>query len=160
MTVIYDKVAVIGMGLIGASIALAARRGGLATTIIGSDQSPEVAAVVARLQLVDSFEVDAAHAVADADLVILAVPVGAVGKIAEQVVPPDQPKDRLSAMLARIYAMILLGCHRIRLLEPNIQGQVLDLNRFLMNAIGLSFRLTLVKPISCVLSPLSPVLVQ
>ena len=61
MTVIYDKVAVIGMGLIGASIALAARRGGLATTIIGSDQSPEVAAVVARLQLVDSFEANAVH---------------------------------------------------------------------------------------------------
>ena len=87
MTVIYDKVAVIGMGLIGASIALAARRGGLAKTIFGSDQSPEVAAVVARLQLVDSFEADAVHAVADADLVILAVPVGAVGKIAEQIVP-------------------------------------------------------------------------
>ncbi|MDB2498574.1 prephenate/arogenate dehydrogenase family protein [Alphaproteobacteria bacterium] len=87
MTVIYDKVAVIGMGLIGASIALAARRGGLATTIIGSDQSPEVATAVARLQLVDSFETDAVHAVADADLVILAVPVGAVGKIAEQIVP-------------------------------------------------------------------------
>lgn len=87
MTVIYDKVAVIGMGLIGASIALAARRGGLATTIIGSDQSPEVATAVARLQLVDLFEADAVHAVADADLVILAVPVGAVGKIAEQIVP-------------------------------------------------------------------------
>jgi cyclohexadieny/prephenate dehydrogenase len=87
MTVIYDKVAVIGMGLIGASIALAVRRGGLAKTIFGSDQSPEVAAVVARLQLVDSFEADAVHAVADADLVILAVPVGAVGKIAEQIVP-------------------------------------------------------------------------
>ena len=87
MTVIYDKVAVIGMGLIGASIALAARRGGLATTIIGSDQSSEVATVVARLQLVDSFKADAAHAVADADLVILAVPVGAVSKIAERIMP-------------------------------------------------------------------------
>ena len=87
MTVIYDKVAVIGMGLIGASIALAARRGGLATTIIGSDQSSEVATVVARLQLVDSFKADVAHAVADADLVILAVPVGAVGKIAERIMP-------------------------------------------------------------------------
>jgi cyclohexadieny/prephenate dehydrogenase len=75
------------MGLIGASIALAARRGGLAKTIFGSDRSLEVAAVVARLQLVDSFEADAVHAVADADLVILAVPVGAVGKIAEQIVP-------------------------------------------------------------------------
>jgi cyclohexadieny/prephenate dehydrogenase len=87
MTVIYDKVVVIGMGLIGASIALAARRGGLATTIIGSDQSPEVATAVARLQLVDSFDADAVHAVADADLVILAVPVGAVGKIAKEIVP-------------------------------------------------------------------------
>ena len=87
MTVIYDKVAMIGMGLIGASIALAARRGGLATTIIGSDQSPEVATAVARLQLVDLFEADAVRAVADADLVILAVPVGAVGRIAEQILP-------------------------------------------------------------------------
>ena len=87
MTVIYDKVAVIGMGLIGASIALAVRRGGLAKTIFGSDQSPEVAAVVTRLQLVDSFEADAVHGVADADLVILAVPVGAIGKIAEQIMP-------------------------------------------------------------------------
>ena len=87
MTVIYDKVAMIGMGLIGASIALAARRGGLATTIIGSDQSPEVATAVARLELVDLFEADAVRAVADADLVILAVPVGAVGRIAEQILP-------------------------------------------------------------------------
>ena len=170
MTVIYDKVAVIGMGLIGASIALAARRGGLATTIIGSDQSPEVAAVVARLQLVDSFEADAVHAVADADLVILAVPVGAVGKIAEQIVPHMKSGAVLTDTGSTKRSVVhdvgphlrddIIGCHRIRLPEPNIQGRVLDLNRFLMNAIGLSFRLTLMKPILCGLNPLSPALVQ
>ena len=49
-------------------------------------------------------------------------------------------------MLPRIYAMILSGCRRIRLPEPNIQGRAQALNRFLINAIGLSFRLTLMKP--------------
>jgi len=91
MTLIYDKVAVIGMGLIGASISLATRRGGLAGSVIGSDRSPEVAATVARLQLVDHFEADAALAVQDADLVIMAVPVGAVGALAEQILPHMKP---------------------------------------------------------------------
>ena len=91
MTLIYDKVAVIGMGLIGASISLATRRGGLAGSVIGSDRSPDVAATVARLQLVDHFEADAALAVQDADLVIMAVPVGAVGAVAGQVLPHMKP---------------------------------------------------------------------
>ena len=87
MTLIYDKVTVIGMGLIGASIALSIRRGGLAGQVIGSDCSTDVAKTVARLNLTDQFEADPAIATKDADLVIMAVPVGAVGKLAEQIIP-------------------------------------------------------------------------
>ena len=87
MTVIYDKVTVIGMGLIGASIALSVRRGGLARQLIGSDNSPDVAEKVARLQISDHFEADATIAVNGADLVIMAVPVGTIGSIAEKIIP-------------------------------------------------------------------------
>jgi cyclohexadieny/prephenate dehydrogenase len=65
------------------------RRGaaGLRQRLLAVTNRPKWRQRFARLQLVDSFEADAVHAVADADLVILAVPVGAVGKIAEQIVP-------------------------------------------------------------------------
>jgi cyclohexadieny/prephenate dehydrogenase len=87
MTIIYDNVTVIGMGLIGASIALSVRRGGLAGKVIGSDHSSDVADTVARLQITNQFESDATIAVKDADLVIMAVPVGAVGLLAERIIP-------------------------------------------------------------------------
>ena len=87
MTVIYDKVTIIGMGLIGASIALSIRRGGLAREVIGSDNSADVARTVARLQITNQFETDVEIAVKDADLVIMAVPVGAVGVLAEKIIP-------------------------------------------------------------------------
>ncbi len=87
MTVIYDKVTIIGMGLIGASIALSIRRGGLAGEVVGSDHSADVASAVARLQITDQFETDVEIAVKDSDLVIMAVPVGAVGVLAEKIIP-------------------------------------------------------------------------
>ena len=87
MTLIYDKVTVIGMGLIGASIALSIRRGGLAGQVVGSDCSTDVAKTVARLNITDQFEIDPAIATKGADLVIMAVPVGAIGKLAEKIIP-------------------------------------------------------------------------
>ena len=87
MTVIYGKIAVIGIGLIGSSIALAARRAGVAGHIVGCDANPGVAPEVERLGLVDSFTDDTVAAVSDADLVIMAVPVGAVGALAAEIIP-------------------------------------------------------------------------
>ena len=87
MAVIYKKIAIIGMGLIGASIARASRRAGLANVMAGYDSDPVAMADVAALQLVDEVADSAAAAVADADLVIMAVPVGAVGAVAKTVVP-------------------------------------------------------------------------
>ena len=71
MAVIYNKIAIIGMGLIGASIALASRRAGLASVLAGYDTDPTAMEDVAALQLVDEVANSAASAVADADLVIM-----------------------------------------------------------------------------------------
>ena len=91
MAVIYNKIAIIGMGLIGASIALASRRAGLAAVMAGYDADPAAMADVASLRLVDEVADTAAAAVADADLVIMAVPVGAVGAVAKTIVPHMKP---------------------------------------------------------------------
>ena len=91
MAVIYNKIAIIGMGLIGASIARASRRAGLATVMAGYDADPAAMADVAALVLVDDAADSAAAAVADADLVIMAVPVGAVGVVAETIIPHMKP---------------------------------------------------------------------
>ena len=91
MAVIYNKIAIIGMGLIGASIARANRRAGLATVMAGYDADPAAMADVAALALVDDATDSAAAAVADADLVIMAVPVGAVGAVAETIIPHMKP---------------------------------------------------------------------
>ncbi|RZO31071.1 MAG: prephenate/arogenate dehydrogenase family protein [SAR116 cluster bacterium] len=91
MTVIYSRVAIIGIGLIGSSVALAARRAGIVDHIVGCDSDPEVAPEVKRLGLADSFTADAVEAVADADLVIMSVPVGAIGTLAAQIIPAMKP---------------------------------------------------------------------
>ena len=91
MGLIYNKIAIIGMGLIGASIARASRRAGLANVLAGYDADPTAMKDVAALQLVDEIANSAAAAVADADLVIMAVPVGAVGTVAETIVSHMKP---------------------------------------------------------------------
>ena len=91
MAVIYNKIAIIGMGLIGTSMARASRRAGLTTVISGYDSDPLASADVAALQLVDEVADSAAAAVVDADLVIMAVPVGAVGAVAETIVSHMKP---------------------------------------------------------------------
>ena len=91
MALIYNKIAIIGMGMIGASIALASRRAGLATVLAGYDTDSAAMLDVAALQLVDEVANSAAAAVTDADLVIMAVPVGAVGTVAETIVSHMKP---------------------------------------------------------------------
>ena len=88
---IFDKIALIGIGLIGGSIALAARRGGLATKIVAATRSEETAATANRLKLVDHCGIDLAAACEDADLVIVCTPVGACGEAARIIAPKLKP---------------------------------------------------------------------
>jgi cyclohexadieny/prephenate dehydrogenase len=84
---LIGKLAIVGMGLIGSSLARAARELNLAATIAAADSDPAVTARVAELQLADIVTLSAAEAATDADLVILCVPVGICGKVAEEIAP-------------------------------------------------------------------------
>ena len=92
----FDRITIIGLGLIGSSIAHAARRGKLAREIVGFDASADVRARAAKLGFCDSIADDAAGAVKDADLVILCAPVGAYNGIARQIAPHLKPGAILS----------------------------------------------------------------
>lgn len=86
----HERVALIGLGLIASSVALAARERGLAGAITGHDVDPSVRDRARALGLCEVHET-AAGAVAGADLVVLAVPVGAMAAAAEAVAPHLTP---------------------------------------------------------------------
>ncbi|MFP4003106.1 MAG: prephenate/arogenate dehydrogenase family protein [Alphaproteobacteria bacterium] len=88
---LFERVALIGMGLIGSSLALAIRRGGLASHVAACDLDEGVRATVRRLGLADSIHDCAAGAARDADLVLLCVPVGAMGEAAGAIAPALKP---------------------------------------------------------------------
>ncbi|MBD2747665.1 prephenate/arogenate dehydrogenase family protein [Microvirga sp. BT688] len=90
-TPLVERVALIGLGLIGSSIARAARHLNLARTIVAVDASETVVARVRELGIADEATTDAAAGVRDADLVILCVPVGVCGKVAEAMRPGLKP---------------------------------------------------------------------
>jgi cyclohexadieny/prephenate dehydrogenase len=115
---LFERLALIGIGLIGSSIAHVARRKGLARTIVAADQDPAVRKRVAELGLADVIAPDAAAAVRDADLVILCVPVGAVGSVAEEIAPHLRDGAILSdvgsvkgAVIAAVAPHLPVGIH-------------------------------------------------
>jgi len=83
----YKHVALIGLGLIAGSIGLAMRRAGMKTRITGYSRSAATRAMALERGLVDECFDSAAAAVAGADLVILCVPVGAMGAMAAEIGP-------------------------------------------------------------------------
>jgi len=94
---LFRRLTIIGLGLIGSSIARAAQaRGGIAAEIVASDRSQAVLDRVMELRLADRVEIDPARAVAGADCVILCAPVGAFAALAESVAPHLAPGAILS----------------------------------------------------------------
>jgi cyclohexadieny/prephenate dehydrogenase len=94
---IFGRVALLGMGLIGSSIARAARaRGGLAGEIVAHAKTPATLARVAELDIADRIESDPAAAVAGADCVILCAPVGVYAALAACIAPALSPGAILS----------------------------------------------------------------
>ncbi len=88
---IFQKLALIGIGLIGGSIALAARKHNLAGTIAVSSRTAKTLARAKELGLGGSWHADAKEAVKDADCVILSIPVGASGAVAEEIAASLKP---------------------------------------------------------------------
>jgi cyclohexadieny/prephenate dehydrogenase len=83
----FERVALIGLGLIGSSLSHAMRRAGLAGTIVGNAQTAKTRDTALRLGLVSAAYATAAEAVRDADLVILCAPVGVCGPLAKEMAP-------------------------------------------------------------------------
>jgi cyclohexadieny/prephenate dehydrogenase len=84
---LFDRIAILGLGLLGASLALAVRRGGLAGEIAGYARSQETRDRVRELGFCDGVSETAVDAVKGADLVVLCAPVGAFGALAEAIGP-------------------------------------------------------------------------
>lgn len=89
--IIYPRIALIGLGLIAGSMSLAARRAGVVGQVAGTARSAKTRAVAAEIGLCDTVTETAAEAVVDADLVVLAVPVGAMGRVAAEIAPHLKP---------------------------------------------------------------------
>jgi len=84
---LFDRVALIGIGLIGSSLARVLRRDSPATTIVACARRAETLAAVRRLELADETTDDPAAAAADADLVVLATPLSAYAEIGRRIAP-------------------------------------------------------------------------
>ncbi len=90
----FARVSIIGLGLIGSSIARGVRERMPTVRLTGHDADPAVRATAERVGLVDDIADGAGAAVTDADLVILCVPVGAMGAVAAEIAA-DLPADAI-----------------------------------------------------------------
>ncbi len=96
MSQIYGRVALIGLGLIAGSMSLAMRRAGLAGEVVGYSRSEETRGIARDIGLCDRIEDSVAAVVAGADLVVLCVPVGAMGAVAAEIAPALKPGATVS----------------------------------------------------------------
>ncbi len=87
----FETIALIGIGLIGSSIAREIKDKGLAGSVTISTRSEATLKRAEALNLGDRYTISAADAVKDADLVIVSVPVGASGAVAAEIAPHLKP---------------------------------------------------------------------
>jgi len=84
---LFDRVALIGIGLIGSSLARVLRRNSPDTTIVACAHRAETLATVRRLAIADETTDDPAQAAEGADLVVIATPLSAYTAIGERIAP-------------------------------------------------------------------------
>lgn len=87
MKVIYNKVTLIGLGLIASSMGHAMKKAGLTNTVIGFAQTKKTREISLDIGFVDVITETIEEAVADADLVVLSVPVGSMAEVAKKIGP-------------------------------------------------------------------------
>ncbi len=89
--ILFERVAFIGMGLIGSSLARVIKRDGLARHIVASARTERTMETALRLGIADSVAADAAEAVRDADLVVICTPLSTYSEIAQRIAPNLAP---------------------------------------------------------------------
>ena len=82
-----NRLVIVGVGLIGGSLALALRKAGFSAEIIGVGRSSANLELAKRLKIIDRIENRASDAVRSADLVVLAVPVAVIRSVLEEIGP-------------------------------------------------------------------------
>lgn len=87
MSVVYDRIALIGLGLIASSMFWGIKRAGLAREVTGYARSQETRDTARRIGLCDRVCDSAVDAVKGADLIVLCVPPGVMGAVAEEIAP-------------------------------------------------------------------------
>ncbi len=114
----FARVSIIGLGLIGSSIARAVRQEMPSVILTGYDADPETRQTVAALKLLDDLADSPGAAVIDADLVILCVPVGAVGDVAAEIAA-DLPPEAIISDVGSSKASVLAA------LQAALPGQII-----------------------------------
>jgi prephenate dehydrogenase len=84
---LFDQVTIAGVGLIGGSLALAARRAGVVGSVVGFGRSAANLELAKQRGIVDRYTHDALEAVRGSDLVLLAVPVSSLSSVARACAP-------------------------------------------------------------------------
>jgi len=87
----FGKVAIVGPGLIGASIGMALRHGRLAETVVGIGRRSSSLKLAIDVGAIDSATLDVAEGVVEADLVVLATPIGAFEALAPRIAGAMSP---------------------------------------------------------------------
>ena len=114
---LFEKVAIIGIGLIGSSLARALKREKLARQIVACDASAAARAAAKRLRLADKVVADAAAAVAGADLVVVAVPQSAYAKVGAAI----RPKLKRGAIVTDVGSVKQAA---MQALQPHVPSDV------------------------------------
>jgi len=94
--VFFDHVAILGLGLIGGSLARALRSSGLTRHVVAFDRDPEQIDTGLATGVIDKGCESAAEAISGADLIVLAVPVMAVAAVMEEIKPVLSPDSILT----------------------------------------------------------------
>jgi prephenate dehydrogenase len=125
MSLLFNRLIIAGVGLIGGSLGLAARERGLVGEVVGFGRTEANLRVALERGIIDSYTFDPAAAAQGADLLLLAVPVEATGPTAEKFIPVLPPgciitdagstKERVVTTMERLLPPTLsfVGAHPI-----------------------------------------------
>ena len=88
---LIKRLCIIGVGLIGGSLAQALRQAGAVGEIVGAGRGEDNLRAALRLGVVDRYEMDLIRAVTDASVIVIAVPLGAMEPVLRRIVPHLSP---------------------------------------------------------------------